>query len=174
VGGVAGVPLGRQPEHIATLSLACLLAVLVLGIPWPPGLPIPDESVQALERLLAARERALVQSHEASGVPLYQLAAIVAGEASVIPEARLAVACTVLRDWRVGRSLAARWYGWSEPRSADFAAVEQAVSGACWRYPYFRFVGSRADWETWQRLGWVEGDPPWVWRRGRWMLVATE
>jgi len=110
----------------------------------------------------------------AEAVPVHQIAGIVAGEVSVVPQARLAVACTAIRDWRIGRSLAARWYGWQEPRSADYAAVEMALNGACACYPHFRFVGTDLDWEKWTRLGWVEGDPSWVWRNGRWMVVATE
>lgn len=148
-------------------------------MPWPQGQPVPAESPQVLELLLTACEqqeqveRAEQQPPEHT-VPRYQIAGIVAGEVTVVPSARLAVACTALRDWRRGRSLAARWYGWSEPRSADYSAVESALSGACWRYPYFRFVGNDDDWETWKRLGWVEGDPLWRWVNGEWVVVASE
>lgn len=105
--------------------------------------------------------------------PTRELAAIVAGETSVVPAARLAVACTALADWRDGVPLEARWYGRQEPREADVAAVELALGGACGRYPRFRFVGSGDDWQTWRRMGYVTGDPPWRWERDGWVVVAT-
>lgn len=104
--------------------------------------------------------------------PADELASIVAGEASMVPAARLAVACTALADWREEVPLS-RWYGRAVPGSQDRAAVEAALSGGCGRYPRFRLVGNMDDWHTWQRLGMVIGDPPWRWERGPWAVVAT-
>jgi len=106
------------------------------------------------------------------GAPVREVASIVAGEVSVVPEARLPVACTALRDWREGVTLA-RWYGRAEPGPEDLEAVELAQSGECWRYPRFRLVGNGGDWRTWTRMGYVDGDPPWTWERGGWIVVAT-
>lgn len=106
------------------------------------------------------------------GIPIREIASIVAGEVSAVPAARLPVACTALADWREGVSLS-RWYGRAAPREADYATVERALSGGCRRYPRFRFVGNGDDWRTWRRLGIVEGDPPYRWERNGWIVVAT-
>jgi len=118
------------------------------------------------------REAAEAPAASKAAVPVSEIASIVAGEVSVVPAARLAVACTALADWREGVSLS-RWHGRRDPRVADYAAVEGAIAGDCRRYPRFRFVGNGQDWETWRRLGMVEGEPPYRWERGGWIVVAT-
>lgn len=104
--------------------------------------------------------------------PVDELAEIVAGEVSVVPEARMAVACTALADWEEGVSLS-RWYGRAAPGPEDYRAVALALAGDC-PYPRFRFVGNADDWHVWQALGLVHGEPTWTWTRGDWVVVAAE
>lgn len=87
-------------------------------------------------------------------------AGVVAGEVRGVPAARMAVACTLVRDvaagwdpWRLGE----RWYGWHEPGPEDRAAVEAALAGGCEGVRRYRFVGSLEDARMWQARGWVEG-----------------
>ena len=87
------------------------------------------------------------------------VASIVAGEVgSSVPDARMLVACQVVRDARAGRNLSQRWYGWRTPAAADIAAAERALAGECDGIPDFRFLGNERDLATWRRMGYVDGD----------------
>jgi len=168
LGRVAVLSLCRQQaedvqrKDITTPWIACTLAALLVF--WP----IPDDDPCVVAALSAPEQE------QSEAVPVGYIAGIVAGEASNVPDARLAVACTALRDWRAGQSLSKRWYGWREPSAADYAAVDLALKGACQCFPHFRFVGSARDWDVWKSRGWVEGDPSWQWGNGEWIIVATE
>jgi len=90
---------------------------------------------------------------------LLTIASIVAGEVgSSVPDARMLVACQVMRDHDAGRNLSARWYGWRTPAAADIAAAERALAGGCDDVPRFRFLGNESDLRVWRRMGYVDAD----------------
>ena len=85
------------------------------------------------------------------------VASIVAGEVGTsVPDARMLVACQVVRDARANRNLSQRWYGWRTPGAADIAAAELALAGGCGDIPRFRFLGNENDLAIWKRLGYVD------------------
>lgn len=102
-------------------------------------------------------------------VALMLVAAIVAGEVgTTVPEARMAVACTVVEDARRGRDLNDRWRGRGDPTTADVRAARRALEGDCGHMPYFRFLGNAQDLETWRTRGWIDAsDEIMWWRNGR-------
>jgi len=60
------------------------------------------------------------------------VASIVAGEVgSSVPDARMLVACQVVRDAEQGRHLPSRWYGWRTPTRADVEAGSWATRATC-------------------------------------------
>jgi len=95
---------------------------------------------------------------------------IVAGEVRGVPAARMAVACTLVRDVEVQRpfdyaqgdgGLRERWFGWAEPGDGDREAVALALSGGCEDVPRYRYVGSLRDARYWRSIGMI-GDGPFV------------
>lgn len=105
------------------------------------------------------------------------VASIVAGEVGgSVPQARMFVACQVVRDAEAGRPMGPpRWNGWRTPGPSDIAAAERALfTDYCEQVPKFRFLGNESDLEVWKRLGYVrEGDLIVRVRRGRWVVVGV-
>ncbi len=92
-------------------------------------------------------------------VTLLTVASIVAGEVGTsVPDARMLVACQVVRDAEAGRNLRQRWYGWGVPAAGDIAAAERALAGNCDDVPRFRFLGNESDLRVWRELGYVDGE----------------
>jgi len=87
-------------------------------------------------------------------------AGIVEGEVAGVPEARMVVACTVVRDVEAGWSpwgLGERWYGWRRPSEGAREAIDRALEEGCQDVPRYAFVGNLEDARHWHALGWVEG-----------------
>jgi hypothetical protein len=88
------------------------------------------------------------------------VASIVAGEVgSSVPDARMLVACQVVRDAERGRYLPSRWYGWRMPTAADVAAARRALyTDYCDAVPPLRFLGNASDLRVWCRMGYVDAE----------------
>jgi hypothetical protein len=88
------------------------------------------------------------------------IAHIVASEAGGVPDARLAVACTIAGDIERGytcRSLTPdRWKGYGTPDALDYEAVYAALSGGCDSIPEFRYLGNLNDARYWLRTGVIQ------------------
>lgn len=87
---------------------------------------------------------------------------IVAGEANDTEVGRRVVACTLVRDVLLGwapRTLTTRWYGWKEPEWEDRLAVWEALQvEGCRDIPWYQYVGTRGDYDTWVSKGIVSVD----------------
>jgi len=93
---------------------------------------------------------------------------IVASEAAGVPEARIVVACTMVRDVERGWhpwALRKRWFGWGWPSAGDFAAVRSALNGVngkygeCYKIPSYKYVGNLRDAQHWRRTGVIGSGP---------------
>lgn len=89
---------------------------------------------------------------------------IIAGEAADTAIGRLVIACTIVRDVLRGRdpyNLRTRWYGWKRPGWHDRMAMWNALQmDGCRDIPWYRFVGSKRDYQIWLRGGYIrESDP---------------
>jgi len=105
------------------------------------------------------------------------VAAIVAGEVGTsVPDARMLVACQVVRDAEAGRSIGPpRWNGYSTPGIADIEAAQKALyTDACDAIPPFRFLGNANDLRIWRSRGYVDGDDAILFiRRGPFTVVGV-
>jgi hypothetical protein len=102
---------------------------------------------------------------------------IVAGEVGgSVPDARMLVACQVVRDAELGRPMGPpRWNGWRAPGPEDIAAAENALyTDACKNVPRFRFLGNKNDLLVWKALGYVSDEDAIIRiKKGRFEVVGV-
>jgi len=173
--GIRVTGLGATEQPTSTLSIVIPDPVLSAPtrVPPTPTISIPATSTPAPTVTPTPGPYGDANGNPAPAPEMYPWADwewrdyashIVAGEAADTDEGRLVIACTIVRDILRGRepyNLHTRWYGWKNPEWHDRMAMWDALQvEGCRDIPWYRYVGSKRDYQVWLRGGYIrESDP---------------